>query len=66
MSFEEWFPGGQHLPALAVKTVKVPFRDAVELVHSIDAFAAEPNGGLLVLPPPTVPDRDTMPIGPWR
>lgn len=36
---------------LAVKTVKVPFRDAVELVRSLDAFAAEPNGGMLLLPP---------------
>jgi putative ABC transport system substrate-binding protein len=36
---------------LSVKTVKVPFRDAVELVRSLDAFAAEPNGGLLLLPP---------------
>ena len=36
---------------LAVKTVKVPFHDAVELVRSLDAFAAEPNGGMLLLPP---------------
>ncbi len=42
---------------LAVQTVKAPFRDAVELVRSIDAFAAEPNGGLLMLPPPFIADR---------
>jgi putative ABC transport system substrate-binding protein len=36
---------------LSVKTVKVPFGDAVELVRSLDAFAAEPNGGMLLLPP---------------
>jgi putative ABC transport system substrate-binding protein len=45
---------------LSVQTVKVPFRDAVELVRSIDAFAAEPNGGLLMLPPPSIADRTTI------
>jgi putative ABC transport system substrate-binding protein len=45
---------------LSVQTVKAPFRDAVELVRSIDAFAAEPNSGLLMLPPPYVPDRLTI------
>ena len=35
----------------AVQLVKVPFHNAVELVRSIDAFAAEPNGGLMLLPP---------------
>jgi putative ABC transport system substrate-binding protein len=45
---------------ISVQTVKVPFRDAVELVRSIDAFAAEPNGGLLMLPPPSIADRSTI------
>lgn len=35
----------------AVQMIRLPFRNAVELVRSIDGFAAEPNGGLLVLPP---------------
>jgi putative ABC transport system substrate-binding protein len=35
----------------AVQTVKVPFHNAVELVRSIDVFAIEPNGGLMLLPP---------------
>ena len=35
----------------SVKTVKVPFRNAVELVRAVDAFAAEPNGGFMLLPP---------------
>ena len=43
---------------LSVRTVKVPFSNVVELVHAIDAFAAEPNGGLLMLPPPSA-DRST-------
>jgi putative ABC transport system substrate-binding protein len=42
---------------LSVQTLKVPFRDAVELVRAIDAFAGEPNGGLLMLPPPAIADR---------
>ena len=37
--------------ARSVKAVKVAFRNAVELVRAIDAFAVEPNGSLLVLPP---------------
>ena len=33
----------------------MPVRDAVDIVHAIDAFAAAPNGGLIVLPPPQPP-----------
>jgi putative ABC transport system substrate-binding protein len=40
-----------------VQTIKTPFRDAIDVVRSIDAFAAEPNGGLLMLPPPLIPER---------
>jgi putative ABC transport system substrate-binding protein len=39
-------------PRLGVDAIKAPFRTAVDVVRAIDAFAAEPNGGLLVLPPP--------------
>jgi putative ABC transport system substrate-binding protein len=42
---------------LGVQTIKTPFRDAIDVVRSIDAFAAEPNGGLLMLPPPLIPER---------
>ena len=45
---------------LLVHTSKIAFHDAVELVHAIDAFAALPNGGLIVLPPPLLPDRVTI------
>jgi putative ABC transport system substrate-binding protein len=39
----------------------MPVRNADEIVRAIDAFAAEPNGGLIVLPPaPTTTIRDTM------
>jgi len=45
---------------LSVKTAKVPFRDAVELVRSIDAFAAELNGSMVILPPPYTAHRDAI------
>jgi putative ABC transport system substrate-binding protein len=35
----------------SVQTVKLPFRDAIELVRAVDGFAAQPNGGLMLLPP---------------
>jgi putative ABC transport system substrate-binding protein len=45
---------------LSVQTSTLPFHDAVDLVHAIDAFAAAPDGGLIVLPPPLIPDRVTI------
>jgi putative tryptophan/tyrosine transport system substrate-binding protein len=36
---------------LSVTLVRVPYRDAADVVRTIDAFAAEPNGGLILLPP---------------
>jgi putative ABC transport system substrate-binding protein len=38
--------------ALGVKVFRTPYRNAAELERAIDAFAAEPNGGLIVVPPP--------------
>src|SRR5262249_8332308 len=39
----------------------MPIRNAISIVRSFDAFAAEPNGGLLVLPPPgTAATRETI------
>jgi len=38
-------------PQFAVTLVRTPYRDAADLVHAIDAFAAESNGGLIILPP---------------
>jgi putative tryptophan/tyrosine transport system substrate-binding protein len=37
-------------PRLGVQALKTPVRDPLETVRAIDAFAAEPNGGLLVVP----------------
>jgi len=38
--------------ALAVQAIKIPYRNAADLVRGIDAFATEPNGGLIAVPPP--------------
>jgi putative tryptophan/tyrosine transport system substrate-binding protein len=38
--------------ALAVKAIRTPYRTAAELERAIDAFAVEPNGGLVMVPPP--------------
>jgi putative ABC transport system substrate-binding protein len=35
---------------LGVQALKTPVRDPLEIVRAIDAFATEPNGGLLVVP----------------
>jgi putative tryptophan/tyrosine transport system substrate-binding protein len=37
---------------LALKTINIPYRDTADIAAAIDAFAAEPNGGLIVSPPP--------------
>jgi putative tryptophan/tyrosine transport system substrate-binding protein len=41
--------------ALDLKPIRTPYRDAAELERAIDAFAAEPNGGLVIVPPPPIP-----------
>jgi putative ABC transport system substrate-binding protein len=38
--------------ALGVKVIPSPYRSAAELEHVIDTFAAEPNGALVLMPPP--------------
>jgi putative ABC transport system substrate-binding protein len=46
---------------LGVKTIKLGCRDAVDIARAIDAFAAQPDGGLIVLPPPpTAANRETI------
>jgi putative tryptophan/tyrosine transport system substrate-binding protein len=48
-------------PELGVQVIKAPVRNSVDIVRAIDAFAAQPKGGLLVLPPaPTTTIRDTI------
>jgi len=38
--------------ALTVKAIRTPYRNAAELESAIDAFAVEPNGALVMVPPP--------------
>ena len=46
---------------LAVQAIRIGYRDAADLVHAIDAFGAQPNGGLIVVPPPPTPaDREAI------
>ena len=46
---------------LAVKTITIPYRNTVDITTAIDAFAAEPNGGLIVSPPPpSAANRETI------
>ena len=40
---------------LAVKVVRAPYRNTAELQRAIDVFAVEPNGALLMVPPPPTP-----------
>jgi putative ABC transport system substrate-binding protein len=48
-------------PALGIQTIKAPFHNAIEIVRAIDSFATEPNGGLIILPPPdTTAIRETI------
>jgi len=48
-------------PTLGLKTIKTPVRNAVDIVQAIDAFATEPNGGIVTLPPPnTTAIRETI------
>ena len=35
-----------------MKAIRIPYHDAVEIADGIHAFAAEPNGGVIVMPPP--------------
>jgi putative ABC transport system substrate-binding protein len=38
-------------PSLGAQMISTPYRTAFELEHAIAAFATEPNGGLILLPP---------------
>jgi putative ABC transport system substrate-binding protein len=40
---------------LTVKAMRIPYRNAAELERAIDSFAAQPDGGLVMVPPPPSP-----------
>jgi putative ABC transport system substrate-binding protein len=48
-------------PANAVKAIRAPVRSAAEIERAIGALASEPNGGLVVVPPPFIDtDRELI------
>jgi len=46
--------------ALTVQATTISFRDAVDLVHGIDAFAGEPDGGLITTPAVSLMERQSV------
>src|SRR5262249_17906428 len=46
---------------VGVDVMEMPVRDPIEIVRALDAFAAEPNGAMIVLPTTTTPGtQDTI------
>jgi putative ABC transport system substrate-binding protein len=45
---------------LGVKTVRMPIRGADEIASAIARFAAEPNGGIVMIPPPAPTFNDAV------
>jgi len=52
LNFGGFFPSIEEAArALTISAIKIPYRDAIDIGPNIDAFAAEPDGGLIVVPP---------------
>jgi putative ABC transport system substrate-binding protein len=49
-------------PALSVKVIPTSFHDDAELERAIDAFAAEPNGALIVIPGTSTATRNNRDV----
>jgi putative tryptophan/tyrosine transport system substrate-binding protein len=47
-------------PTFSVETVALPVRGAFEIVRAVDKFAAEPNGGLIVVLNPSAAELDAI------
>jgi putative tryptophan/tyrosine transport system substrate-binding protein len=66
--FSPEFATAAYLPSIeaaaaqyAVKAIRTPVRNAIEIESALDAFATEPSGGLVVVPPPfNGTDRELM------
>jgi putative ABC transport system substrate-binding protein len=48
-------PAEEAARGLEMSVTRIGYRDAVDLVHAVEAFAAKPNGGLILLPPAPTP-----------
>jgi putative tryptophan/tyrosine transport system substrate-binding protein len=47
--------------ALTILAIRIPYRDAIDIMDNIDAFAAEPDSGLIVVPPsPAAANREIV------
>jgi putative tryptophan/tyrosine transport system substrate-binding protein len=62
LNFAGYFPSIEEAArALAISAIKIPYRDSIDIAHNIDAFAAEPDGGLIVVPPsPAATNREIV------
>jgi putative tryptophan/tyrosine transport system substrate-binding protein len=47
-------------PTFSVETVPLPVRNVFEIVRAVDKFAAEPNGGLIVVLNPSAVELDAI------
>jgi putative tryptophan/tyrosine transport system substrate-binding protein len=50
-SFSGYFHAIDEAARALTIPANIPYRDAIDIVQSIDAFAAEPDGGLIIVPP---------------
>jgi putative tryptophan/tyrosine transport system substrate-binding protein len=41
--------------ALRVQTARLPYKDVIDIVRAVDSFAATANGGLIIVPPYSLP-----------
>jgi putative tryptophan/tyrosine transport system substrate-binding protein len=53
-------PVGEAAHTLRLQMVNIPYADVLALVRDIDAFADEPNGGLIISPPSPPKVLDTI------
>jgi putative tryptophan/tyrosine transport system substrate-binding protein len=62
LNFGGFFPSIEEAGhALTISAIKIPYRDAIDIMHNIDVFAAEPDGGLIIVPPsPAAANREIV------
>jgi putative tryptophan/tyrosine transport system substrate-binding protein len=62
LNFSGYFPYIEEAArALTISAIRIPYRDAIEIIQNIDAFAAEPDSGLIVVPPsPAAANREIV------
>jgi putative ABC transport system substrate-binding protein len=54
-------PAEEAARARGVRTTRINYKDTLDIVRAVDAFAAEPNGSMVVMPPPpNIANRETI------